>query len=785
MSNYIIEQLKDHLIRDLKDRSGFEFEEFVAMLLSKKYGSTKWPPRDGSDGKIDFASEDNLFQIYGAETKRGSISYMKKKIIEVQKMRQTAEEAGLKAKNIIFLTNIHPNEKMGMLILNVEEQGILIKDIYKTAEYLYDVYYPFKQLKGYYNHKSRKLMEEDWPYDIDENTFVENFDFRFGEVLVRNHQSEKDCLSFIFSKILEVPVICVGYYGMGKTTLSKMLFKKWRDFDTSFFPVYISLTHKAISDFNEAKLLSEQVVNEIKNYAFQKALSDSNYESKDELDEEMLEKNIYRMIENKKIILIFDGIDESRCERDELMRFLEFVLKNNFLVFLTVRLEYRPFFDVYQAVSHEKNFDTCIELCEWKKPQWDKYINSLVSLYPLKKDLISKFNTRLSNEVYSTLPGRPLFLKMLSDLEINNTTGISILPKLASNLAEIYFKFIKWEIRDDYDRKGGATFFDRSHFENDCFSLLTEIAILEYQSVLKGEVSQVDLKTIRKICSEKNFDAFNDKYIRNVLLKSSLFAILRRTQDDRYMFSHKSFMEYLVAFKLASCLFPEDMNAMKSICDDTWNLFQMHEISQHLINEVERIKVTKEMSINKRNEFILNAFKKVIDEKMKDDLMIYDEGLQEVLYYIGKFEINHPELTDILEKIIINKERYHPVYFRTASLALSMVKRPEYCEKYALYLLDDRENKRKDFILNQEIQKRYYGEATLRQILKKDIDNYISQKNTSSIISLEIITYFTTAITIQDELFGVMEYLDRVYNAALKQGHANIQMICSKLKDIR
>ncbi|KKK52841.1 hypothetical protein LCGC14_3100860, partial [marine sediment metagenome] len=95
-------------------------------------------------------------------------------------------------------------------------------------------------LKQYHQRKSEKYIEEEWPYDIDENQFVNNFDLNYGSVTLRSNQSTNiNCLSFIYDRILNGPIICVGYYGMGKTTISKMLFKKWIYFHELIFPIYI------------------------------------------------------------------------------------------------------------------------------------------------------------------------------------------------------------------------------------------------------------------------------------------------------------------------------------------------------------------------------------------------------------------------------------------------------------------------------------------------------------------------------------------------------------------
>lgn len=630
---------------------------------------------------------------------------------------------------------------------------------------VYNENYLIYLLKQYHQQKSEKFIEEEWPYDIDENQFVNIFDLNYGSVTSRTNQSSNiNCLSFINDKILNGPIICVGQYGMGKTTISKMFFKKWIHFDELIFPVYINLTHRSINEFYGDNFTTK-IVSEIKKLIFEK-----------NLNHEIFRKEVFRFIKNKKLLIILDGIDESRCERNELLDFLNFIFENNFYVFFTCRLEYHPFFDIYQALRIEKAHHLCIELCEWKNTQWEIYIEGLKSNYPEKIELITSFKKQLIGGIFSTLPSRPLFLKMLSDLIINNETNILINPELSSNLAEIYYKFIKWKTRDDYNRKGGLYHFDLEEFEKECFLLLREIAFLEYKSE-----NEIALESILNICHEKNIFHLSKEYISSILLESSIFSIVRRTQNVRFAFSHKSFMEYLMAFNLANCIFPQDINPNNAICGEIWYHFQTYEIAHHFQNEIERIQITHKLKIEERNIFLFNAFKKVLDNRIEEDLLSHDKRFEEVLYYIGKFNIRDPELISILKQIVKNNEKYHANYFRTASVALAMVIDKKYCERYVFYLIEDYMREGDDFELNLHRQKRYYGETTLHKILKNDIDDYIFGRKLSPIISLKIFTYFTTKPTEPKNFPHMKNYLNQVYNAAIEQGHSNIQKLCKEI----
>jgi len=60
-----------------------------------------------------FLSHKLLNPVYdlGSESKRGSFKYLKKKLPEINEMKETAKENGMQASNIIFLINIHPDKE--------------------------------------------------------------------------------------------------------------------------------------------------------------------------------------------------------------------------------------------------------------------------------------------------------------------------------------------------------------------------------------------------------------------------------------------------------------------------------------------------------------------------------------------------------------------------------------------------------------------------------------------------------------------------------------------------
>lgn len=620
----------------------------------------------------------------------------------------------------------------------------------------------------YYQRRSEAIMKETWPYDIDESTLVKNFYFRYGGVLSQNRQLEtsEDCLSFIARHGLNPPVVCIGNYGMGKSTLSKIFFKSLgvsEDRD----PVYISLRHKSVKDLVKDRL-APAVVEEVAQYL-------PNGKHPKAPDQVTLTKGIEDLLDSGRLVLVLDGLDEAVLDADDLLEFVQEILRSKVPIFLTCRNEYRPFFDTCSALNVGDDSFLCIELSEWGKCQWETYADGLNSKYPSKGQSILGFHLKVLGGVYGTLPSRPLFLKMLSDLEINNETEIVIQESLSSNLAEVYYKFLKWKITDDYKKRSGVGKLDLEVFQEESFRLMEEVAILEYTS--DGPVT---LEAIMDICSREKFIQLTKEYTKDILLRSSLFALLSRTElKSSFSFSHKSFMEYLVAYKLAKCISPENAGAFEAQCDATWKNFQTREVSHHFLNELERIRVTRNLTLAQMKVPISYAFRQAI---AMDIGFPYSERLQQVLYYVGTLHVDSRELRELLLSVINNRKIYDPRYYRAASISLSRILGPQYCEDYVLGLLQDPTGP--DFSLNRNIQLKYYGESSLRKTLKGEIDDFLRGTNQDSIISLKIMTYFTAPHSKKEDTGPLTTYLQEVRAAAASQGCWMIVSICDKTADL-
>lgn len=678
--------------------------------------------------------------------------------------------------------NLLDDPKFGNIIISNDLE--LLK---RKFEFHIDDEKIFAILKHYCEKKCKIICDEIWPYDIDETNFVKIFETSTGEVLNRNKMlSNIECLPYINELLSKGPVICIGYYGMGKSTLSKMIFKNWSQFDKMEYPIFLKLSHTNLKDYIDKSLI-EQILLEIKT-TMKHDKGDQKYVRIFLHDEAKFRNSINKFLNTRRIMLIFDGIDESICSPQVIVEFIRNLNSLNCSYFLTCRLEFNPFFDAFNILKNSYNdiynIHTAVELLEWGKNQWVEYIKALHIQFPDKDGAITEFCMRVCNGSYSNLPARPLFFKMLVDLEIKNKTDIRILRELDSNLAEIYYKFLKWKIMDDLTRKGCGLIDNMWLFKEESFKLIKDIAVIEYKAILGLDKTGVNIYKIRDMCQKRNFAILSDIFAVKILLSSSLFSIIKRSDNDEYIFSHKSFMEYLIAYNLAECLVPEESSLTEPNCDESWELFQTKEVVQHFVSEIERIRITRAMTFEERDRMISNAFKKVIKQCGPSEIMKLDERIEGVLYYTGKLKVNSPELVNFLHSLADGKLPCNEQYHRTANLALSMLISASYCENYVIGLLNDFNLSGTKYKLNKERSLKYYGENTLKKIMKSGIDRYISEGYHSSMVALTIFTYFTTIHIKEDEIASERDYLQRVLESAKKQKHPRIEEICNRIDKI-
>lgn len=602
--------------------------------------------------------------------------------------------------------------------------------------------------------KIELLYNQKWPYHIDKQTFVKNYDyFLYKNSDPKVKYKNNNCLDDLEKSVLEAPVILSGYYGMGKSTLVKTLFENWNNHQKKLF--FFNLRYENLHTYIENNLY-QRIINEI---SFINNMPNSS-------DLSILNNEF-----EESLVLIFDGIDEVILEKQtDLHQFLRFIFNTNFSFIIVTRLEYNKFFEALNIVNNKKYFN--LELCEWNISQWTVYIENIKNLYSKFKNEIEIFESNLNKGIYSNLPKRPLFLKMLTDLEVRKSQDIQIYPDLRTNIAEIYYKFIKWKIRDDYDRYGLD--YDWAIYQEEAFELLSIFAIEEYK-IDRGIVKKQSLKKIMKMIENLNFNYLNTERFSDVFFRSGYFSILSRIPDQgKIIYSHKSFMEYLVAFSLVNCIFDNQKDI--SICNEIWSLFQTHEVSKHFVDEIKRVEVIKNISKTERDKIIAKKFEIYLGSNGIGDFFDYDDKKQVVIYYFGKLNIIKESIVKLMHEIVENKDKCNFIYYRTASIALSRINGSEYCENYVHFLLEsysDVENQY--FEKNISIQKEYYGEENILNILNNDLNEYINSKNSldnSSIISLKLLTY--CYLSNKDDVKKVLLKIRRKAIINKQNGLANI-----------
>jgi len=678
-------------------------------------------------------------------------------------------------------------QSLHMLTSQIESYDNDLYNLIVSSDLLY---------RKYHVSQSTSFEREDWPYAIDQEAFVNTFNFDIYTFSARPKkrliESEK-CIPFIVQQLKEHPVFCVGYYGMGKTTISKFLFRNYFSYSTTEYPIFVSL-----SNVNLSEITLQSLNNLIANRIFSELSEGISLGTTSSVESMILSRErVQKFIDNNVLMLILDGIDEAVYDRRSLMKFCEFLKSLKCSFFLTSRKEFYAFFDVfkYEMRSHDH---LVIELLPWHQKQWLGYVGNLRKKYPGKSPNINRFEGALYADAYGELPKRPLFLKMISDLELDERTNLRIPSKLRSNRSAMYNYYIKWKIEDDYDRKGAINIIDKGYFKQDSFILFRKLANVEYSKTIPSDgavgllkqnielnknysyiFAGFSLKDIEEAC--ENLEYLKIGLVREHLLNSTFFSTMKRLDGGNlFKFSHKSFCEYLVAFNLAHTIFGGTTKEAK--CGHAWHFYQTHEVSSHFQDEIERICYVNQLSVETRNQYLQEAFEKVLLKQ--DHLENYSEQVEEVLYYTGKYRIDSPRILAILKRMIEDPTKIHPIYYRTAHISLSLITSADYCLRYVEYLANCYDNDGKAFLLNSDIQLNYYGKTNLYVALRKKIDEFIRTGELKEIVPLEIFSYFTCLPFEDIEIGSARRYLNKIRGVCDKKNLLGMRSILDKTLSI-
>jgi len=700
---------------------------------------------------------------------------------------------------------LHPQlgEVMGVVVRRLKEntQFGCVQSIHMLSDQLRSYGYgcerlfrsPFSLYDRYHKRKCHSFESDDPPYAMDKKEFVDAFDFKTGLFPLKAQwglvNSDKYVIPFIVEQLKEHPVFCVGYYGMGKTTISKFLFSKYSLYSKEEKPVYISLANKRLSEFNSQNwndFVAEKIYKDFPQPVLPLVHNKEN--------NDLIKQYVRHFLDYNKVVLILDGIDEVVWDRASLIEFASVLKSLPCPYFLTSRMEFYAFFDVFGDIMG-KFPHLVIELSPWGETQWGKYIGNLYEKYPEKSDSIEHLEKVLEKGEYGTLPERPLFLKMISDLELDNEMDIEEeLPQhLKKNRAAVYHAYVRWKIKDDFVRKGVSIpkKYNREDFVEDSFRLFQDLANIEYSGSVpkkgvvgyfKGNAEYEDmqnnsaftLEDIKRACSQ--LDILDYEFVKNNIHGSTFFSILKEETNRLFRFSHKSFCEYLVGYNLANSIFggsPE-----KAECGLAWDFYQTHEVSAHFQDEIDRVVELQRIEERNKKMYLQKAFEKVLFEKR--NLQDYSERFEEVLYYTGKLKIESLRIFELLEKICSDPKEVHSIYCRTAHISLSLGKSVDYCVKYIEYLVESFNGSKEAFQWNTVIQINYYGKANLHSDLKKDIDKFISGGKLDGILPLEIFSYFVCLPFDAEDVKSAREYLSLIKKTCEKRGHTRMVKIMNE-----
>lgn len=788
--------LLDLLMRELSARSGRDLQAWLDVMLQRKLGPNEWPAGPIRDGGIDYLVDGVGFQVYGSESPYGRADHLRKKVEpDVVLILQTAASYSLQIQKIIFLTNVKATKEMVSDIQRwrAQDPPVEILNLRRTSEYLYDVFFPFAELDEY--HKPRVTeLRTDWPYSLDEHEFVRLYEYRFGPRYgfhehVLGERDMGDVVSALLERLRSQSVVLLGYYGMGKTTIARYMFEYWHDFAraNACQPVFLDLKSRKLEDYSPPRVW-RTIANDILRVlsANEEACSDAKRRL---LDNSMLPELLEHMHRSGRLVLLLDGIDESFADIASMTNLLRFMSESQGPILLTSRLEFGAFRDV--AARHPE-FDRIlwVEVEEWEERQWSVYERACRGQDGASDRKVTDFFRRVRANEYGDLPKRPLFLKMLVDLETrtdrHHASAVGIDPRLRGNLAEVYHRFIDWKLADDLVRKANSVA-DEPEFSTDSFlrdarKVLHEVAKEEYWFSRREEeqstrrLRPLTLADVERITANLDLEDLTGPLAKRMLRKSSLFSMLALRKDSAsetlVSFSHKSFGEYLFAFNLADCLLVND--TPRESIERVWGTFQTHEVSRHFLNELQRRTVV--------GGDTHNAIAERIHEYLATytDWVKYDELTEEFLYYSGRLRLKDPRIERILRECVEQKDACEPTYYRTASLALSWTVNPSFCEGYVLGLLNDRQS----FELNRDIQIRYYTESRLREVLARNIREFIDGERPSEIMALEVFTYFT-AVPPEGGRFGdSKQALDETRRNLQRIGQSGIVEICARIPEV-
>jgi len=607
--------------------------------------------------------------------------------------------------------------------------------------------------------------------------------FKVGKLNNRNRYLSKINISdYIINQVTknEKSIIVCSKFGLGKTTILEKIFLEHTSYNFNY-AIIINLSYHELSKILDAS-------DSISNTILQELNSDTY-----KIEQSALLKIITDYLQKKKLILILDGIDESIFKDEELDQFRSKLTNLNYPIITSIRLEFHDFIDNSVDFDHWKY--EAVEIIEWSVDIINEYLSSN-NIKPQKTNKIRKL---------VNLNTRPLFVNLLVNLNRNSFRIVS------DNIASLYYHTISdaldREIKSVYRSKGTKNQKFIKGLKREYFDLLNSIAIsiyLEFQHykyeenyISKPKVTFTD-ENIRLIVSKNkllDYERTKKLFEKSTLNGIKVIKTIEIGNVEVYSFFHRSLFEYLVANGAAIKILRDKK------CSEAWDVYQTDEVSEYFVQEIEREEVIKSeekknsffnafdiefldlrnlMQIHnisedtllnyKGNEKELYSFRNKIkngDVIFKEQLIGYSERLEEVIYYIGKFQnfwtqlqkqrfSHYCKLLFYNARITFNDEVskktkpiIDPIYYRTSSITLSRLINNSFIFDYISYLfLDYLTTDKKYFFTQVKKDTRYYGKEQLSEKCLKAYNEILNIKDEAKLKPLQILKIFSLYISL-------------------------------------
>lgn len=558
------------ITRDLYESHGRDFQKqcynwlkFIhpEILDAKDLGEID---REGVDLYILDSSREyylKAFQCKGFEK-----SFDDSQLKQCSKSIEAFLKAGVRTKEYYLVVNVQLNKEFSEKLLkelnNLVESKVA-ENVFLLNSNAFVTYYN-KQLKATILEKileSNKTFYDDYTSIMEQNFYYEAVPF------LQNETTSFSPLKFIKAEInncIEREVkgqyyFLASEFGFGKTTTLLQLYKQLIKED--YIAIYIPVTTLKSNAFYGTSGLTREI--------FRILFNDIEFDESDKILKFSSESMTSLLQNEKKIILMFDGLDEHLqfYKLEGLRALFNSTAEFKATCIFGFRKSYweERFEDFKLALSKSKNKITSIFLIEWTENNISEYIDMFkiensISLKESEmshlKELQLLINDNQYGKYYGDIPKRPLFLQMI----IRDVLSDKIKHL---NIGELYFSYFKEKFFRDIQGQFESFTPQREVPENYGVDYLFHVMMEIHESVagycIKNEIHNInEAALIENTIHEKDIRMILDKYdltknLSKFITLSVLTPISKRgNMNMRLKFVHKSFLEFFIARRVSS-----------------------------------------------------------------------------------------------------------------------------------------------------------------------------------------------------------------------------------------